>query len=261
MIELLVAQPINTEAELLRLYPLPVLARVPEDDLDSGARFRRPLSDAPPSVREGFRALRDQLELRASSASSRPTGEWGPTVLMVSPERSDARSACTLDLARAFSSIHDSATVLELDVRNPRMAGMLAVDPPGDLSSLLSGGSVGAVGVPFDGAGSRLVAAPPVVDLATHEAITARSASIVAEARQRDGWVVVDAPPITEATADAVAALQAADHVVVIVHLGSTRPEGLSLLREVFEQRGRRPDGYLVVSGNLVRERRSASPS
>jgi len=260
MIELLVAQPINTEAELRRLYPLPVLARVSRDDLDSGEPFRRPLSDAPSSVREGFRALRDQLELRASESSSR-TGGWGSTVLVVSPERSDTRSGCALDLARAFSSIHDSATVVELNVRDPKMAAMLAVDPPGDVSSLLSGARIGTIGVPFDGAGSLLVAAPPVVDLATREAISARSAEIVAAARQRDGWVVVDAPPITEATADAVAALQEADYVVVIAQLGSTRPEALSLLREAFEQRGRRPDGYLVVSGNLERGRRLGSPS
>jgi Mrp family chromosome partitioning ATPase len=261
MIELLVAQPVNSEAELRRLYPLPVLARVPEDETAAGAGFERPLGDAPRSVREGFRALRDQLELRLAAGGEDAGARQGSTVLMVSAERNDLRGRCSLDLARAFLSIHGVVSVVELDVRDPKMAAMLGIDPLGDLSSLLSGAAVSAIATPFDN-GNLLIAAPRVVaDLATHEEITARSPAFVDEARRLGDWVVIDAPPIADAAADAVAALDAADFVVVVVHLGSTRPEELGLLRELFEQRGRQPDGYLVVSGSSMGARRSAAPS
>jgi tyrosine-protein kinase len=264
MIELLVPQPINSEAELLRLYPLPVLARVPGDKVDSGVGSDyRSLSDAPPAVREGFRTLRDQLELRATGEEDAGAAR-GSTILMVSGEQSDVRGSCSLDLARAFSSVHDAVAVVELDVRDPKMAAMLDVDPSGDLSSLLSGGGVGAIATPFDGTdGSRLIAAPRVIaDLATREAIAAQSAEVIDEARRFSDWVVVDAPPIVGAAADVIAALPAADFMVVVVHLGSTRPEALDLLRELFEQRGRRPNGYLVVTGRSVGSWRSpASPA
>jgi Mrp family chromosome partitioning ATPase len=258
MIELLTARPIEAETELARLYPLPVLARAPEDKPGRGMDLRRTFNDAPSKVREGFRALRGQLELRAVDGAI-PTGSQGSTVLMISPERSDDRVGCSLNLARAFSSVHKATTVVELDVRNPKMAAMLAIDPPRDISSLLSGMPVESVATPFDHVSEiRLIAAPPAIDLATREAISAHSAEIVDEARQLGDWVVIDAPPITEAAADAVAALDAADCVVVVVRLGSTRPEALALLREFFEQRGRKPDGYLVVSGASAGRWRSA---
>jgi capsular polysaccharide biosynthesis protein len=249
MIELLVAQPINSEGELLRLYSLPVLARVPDDEAAFGSNLGSSVANSPPAVREAFRTLRDQLELRAADGMSGP-GRRGSTVLMVSPERSAMRGGCSLHLARSFSSVHDAVAVVELDVGDPKISAMLEVDPPGSLSSLIAGASVESVAVSFDGFnGSRLVAAPRAVDLATREAITTRTAEIIDEARLLGDWVVLDAPPVTEEAADAVAALPAADFVVVVVSLGSTRPEALGLLRELFEQRGRRPDGYLVLTG------------
>jgi Mrp family chromosome partitioning ATPase/capsular polysaccharide biosynthesis protein len=261
MIDLLAARAIDAETELSRLYPLPVLARVQGGGRGSAMDFRRPLNEAPSRVREGFRALRGQLELRAHDSST-PNGKRGSTVLMVSPERDDGRTGCSLNLAQAFSSVHEAATVVELDVRNPKMAAMLHIDPPSDISTLLSGAPVDSVAARLNDAGGiQLIAAPPAIDLAMHEGITARSAEIVNEARRLGDWVVVDAPPIAEAAADAVAILDAADYVIVVVRLGSTRPETLGLLRELFEQRGRQPDGYLVLSGDSRWRGRSDSPA
>jgi len=256
MIELLTVRPIYGEAELTQLYPLPVLARVSGLGRRSGTDMRQPFGGAPPEVREGFRTLRGQLDLRAADAAGKHAG----TVLVISLERGDGRAICSLNLAWAFASVGRVATVVELDVRNPRMAAMLGIDPPGDVSSLLTEAPPQSVAVPFDERGhAQLVAAPAAVDSAAREAIVGGSTAIVEEARRLGDWVVVDAPPIAEAATDALAALDAADHVVVVVRMGSTRPEGLGLLRELLEQRGRRPDGYLVLSGAPTRRWRWAS--
>jgi len=100
-----------------------------------------------------------------------------------------------------------------------------------------------------------LIAAPPAIDLATLEQVIARSAEIVDDSRRLSDWIVVDAPPISEA-ADALIAASSADHIVIVARLGSTTPGALVSLRELFEQAGRAPDGFLVVSATTRRPQR-----
>ncbi len=254
MIELLAAGPIRAEAELERLYRLPVLARVPGARGSDASAARDPTRQVP----EGYRALRDQLELRATDSRSGGL-DGGLAVLVVSPGGGDSGAAEALNLARAFSAVEASVAVVELDVRNPRLAAMLGVNPVADVSALLAGEPAGSVATSFDSDGSWLFAAPPTSDLAMREEICARTGEILEEVGRIGDWTVVDAPPVAEAPADVIAACDATEHAVVVVHLGSTRPEDLAAVRDLFEQRGRTPDGYLVVSADARRGRWSGS--
>lgn len=258
MIELLVANPISSEAELERLYRLPVLGRVSQAAKPGATASRAAAGDGRPGAREGFRSLRDQLELRAADAAAH-SPDRGSVVLMVSPGRGDQRAGGSLELARAFAVVHGEVTLVELDARRPRLAAMLGVEPAGDISELLSGVPIESVATPFDSGSGRLVPAPPAADLATREGICARTGEILEQARRLADWTVADAPPAAESPADVIAALGASDHVVVVVHLGSTRPESVAALRELLEQRECVPDGYLVVSEALRRGRRPGS--
>jgi Mrp family chromosome partitioning ATPase len=261
LVELLAPRPIEEESELSVVYPLPVLARVTlagmNDDL------RRPLAEAPQALREGFRALRAQIELRAADRPQAGDG-GGSVVLLISPGPSDGSASCSLNLARAFVSVQESVTLLELDLRNPRMAGMLGADPHHDIGMLVSGMSLERVAYRLDGVnGLRLVSAPPAIDVTTLEQVVARSGEIVDASRQLSNWIVVDAPPISEA-ADALITAGSVDHIVVVVQLGSTSPGALAYLRELFEQTARVPDGYLVVTGpagGRARAARMGAPS
>ncbi len=250
MIELLTARPVRIEAELERLYPLPVLARAPRVPRSMLATA----TDGVREVPEGYRALRDQLELRAADGRARGPGA-GSAVLMVSPGRDDRSAGGALTLARAFAAVHATVALVELDVRNPRLAAALGVDPAADLSALLDGGPVESAATPFDSGDSWLFPAPPATDFETREAIFSRTGEILGEVGRMRDWTVVDVPSGAEAPADVIAALDATDRVVVVVQLGSTRPEQLSALRDLFEQRGRTPDGYLVVSDDRARGR------
>jgi Mrp family chromosome partitioning ATPase/capsular polysaccharide biosynthesis protein len=264
LIELLAPRPIEEESELSAAYPLPVLSRVPLADF--GDDIKRPLAEAPPGLREGFRALRSQIELRARDRARGNGG--GGVVLFVSPGAAEGHASCSLNLARAFVSVHESVTLLELDLRNPRMAGMLGTDPRYDVAELLEGLPVERVADRLDGAtGMRLVAAPPGIDLDTHERVISRAQEIVDASRRLSDWIVVDVAPISEA-ADAVIAAPFADHIIVVVRLGSTNAAALNFMRELFEQTGQVPDGYLVVSGGSAgrirrrrRRRRRKAPS
>jgi Mrp family chromosome partitioning ATPase len=154
-----------------------------------------------------------------------------------------------------------AVAIVELDARNPRLAAMLGVDPAADISALLAGTPVESVATPFDSGGGWLFPAPPGADLAMREEICSRTREILDEVGRIGEWTVVDVPAVAEAPADVVAALDATDHAIVVVHLGVTRPEELAALRDLFGQRGRTPDGYLVVSDDPARSRWSLSVS
>lgn len=254
LIELLAPRPIEDESELSATYPLPVLSRVPSAAL--GDDLQRPLAEAPAALREGFRALRGQLELRAGDRAG-DNGGRGSTVLVVSPGATDWRTSCSLNLARSFVSVRETVTVVELDLRNPRMAVMLGADPRHDIGELASGLPLETVAVHLDGSdGMRLIAAPPAIDLDRLEQVMAGSAEIVDASRRLSNWIIVDAPPMSEA-ADALIAAASADHIVVVVRLGSTSPAALAYVHELFEQAGRIPDGYVVVSTPAARPHRT----
>jgi polysaccharide biosynthesis transport protein len=245
LVDLLAVRPIATESELLSIYPLPVLARVPgasrRDDL------KRPLVGAPPALREGYRVLREQLELRSESLMLGGRG-GGKAVLLVSPGRAEGSSTCAVNLARAIVSGRQSATVVELNLRRPQMAEMLGVDPMRDVTALVAGmPAETAVERPAGRGGFQLLAAPPVANASLLEDVTARSAEIVDRVRRIGDWTVVDVAPISEA-ADALVVAHAVDHVLVVVRLGTTEVEELARARELLEQVGVVPDGYVVVS-------------
>jgi Mrp family chromosome partitioning ATPase/capsular polysaccharide biosynthesis protein len=245
LVELLAIRPIATEAELRPVYPLPILARVPgssrRDDL------RRPLVEAAPGLREGYRVLREQLELRSESRRSEGRN-GGKTVLLVSPGRAEGSSACALNLARAIVSGRQSATVVELNLRRPQMAEMLGIDPVRNVTALIDGTPAEtAVERPAGSDGFQLLAAPPFANASLLEDVTAQSTEIVDRVRRIGDWVVVDVAPISEA-ADALVVAHAVDHVLVVVRLGTTDVEELARARELFKQVGIVPDGYVVVS-------------
>ncbi len=246
VIELVVPRPLREDAELARVYPLPVLARAP--GYDAWDDPKKPFRDAPSGMREGFRALRGQLEMRTGKRES-PRPRAGSVVLLTSPEYQEDRFRCALNLGRAFVSAGQSATVIEMDVRNPRIAPSLRLDPTEDLGSLLIGGSpISEIGQSLDGdADLRVVPAPPAVDLPGIEEISARSVELIEAARRLTDWVLVDAGAVSQ-SADVAVVASAADEVVIVVELGVTTPAALAATHELFDQIRRSPDGYLVLA-------------
>jgi capsular polysaccharide biosynthesis protein/Mrp family chromosome partitioning ATPase len=253
MMELVAVRPLASEEDLSDIWPLPILARVPGGGRRRGEAKRRRWAreGAPIPVREAFRALRSQLVVRERERIGEVGGS-GPaaTVMLVSPEESESRTLASLELARSFAAAGEEATVVELDMNRPLLASLLDLSPRGDLSSLLRAEPAGEAVTALPGE-SRvgLIAAPAETDRETYEALSVNSGRLVEIARSTASWLVVDAPPVAEATADAVTVVGAAEHLVVVVVLGSTRPEALALLRETLAQQGRGADGYVVLSG------------
>ena len=265
MIELLTARPIAVEEELEALYPLPILARIPAGGRREREkeRLRWARGGASPAVRDGFRTLRGRLNLserERGGEGARPDDgrRSAATVMLVSPEEMEARTIASLDLARAFAAAEEEANVIELDLNRPRLAAALGAKPRGDLGNLLRAEPPRNAVTPLareERVG--LIVAPADPDPRTQEALAVNSGRLVESARATADWLVIDAPPVAEATADVVSVLAVAEHLVVVVALGTTHPEALLLLRETLEQQGRTPDGYVILTGAASRASRA----
>lgn len=142
------------------------------------------------------------------------------------------------------------AVAVELDPASPQVAAALGVDPAASVAELLRGVPVDDV-AKSAGGGARFVAAPVIAERVPRDEVSARTVAFVDDARRVAKWVVVGTPPVAAAPADTLAVLGAIDQILVVVRIGSTRPDALAELREMVEQAGREPAGYLVIDESL----------
>lgn len=243
MIELLVRRSFDEEDELVEVYPLPVLARTPPPVQDVDALST---GDVLPGVREGFRALRGQLELLADD-----DGAEGASVLLVSPEPDPDRSWCTLYLAQAFASVRRSAVAMEFDPGSPQIAAALGIDPAASVAELLRGASVKTVARTLGSGNAGFVAAPVIAERVPQDEVSARAREFVGDARGFADWVIAGTSPLSDSPANTLAILGSIERIVVVVRIGLTHPDALADLKTLFVQAGREPDGYLVIDERL----------
>ena len=105
-LELLVPRRIKDELDVLQLYGLPVLARVPflkEREWDP----ERPLDqEPPPAVEDAFRALRTQIELRDSRSAAQAeeaSSRNGRVVAVTGTSRGAGATSTAIGLAMALT--------------------------------------------------------------------------------------------------------------------------------------------------------------
>lgn len=247
LIEVLAPRALRDETDLARIYPRPILARVPElpGRLVRATRRQRRLG----AIGEGFRSLRSQLELRARDRAPSAVRGSG-AVLLTSPARDDGATAAALELAEAMAKGGQSVIAIDFTLRRAPAAGLEPSTLGGGMTALLGGAeSLGDALQPLKGVpGVRILTAWHGLSLEQVEMLTGRMPEIVAEARRHADWVIVDAPPLGELS-DALGALDAVDDVVVVVRTGRTSLMRLTRLREALESVDGSALGYLVVGG------------
>jgi Mrp family chromosome partitioning ATPase/capsular polysaccharide biosynthesis protein len=243
--ELFTPQPITRESELLALYPLPVLARIPALPRRRWGRRRAgPLPPPTPDASEAYRFVQAQLEL----GKGRPR-----SVLFTSPSAGDGKTASIVGFARELAAGGRTAILIDLDLRSPGLATALGVEPRRDITAVLTPkGRLSRALTPVDDASSIKVAA------ATQQeggAVLGRVARVLPDLldeglRQAD-YVLIDTPPLGEVS-DALQVAGDVDDVVIVVRLGNTRPRSLATLRELLERMGRGVSGYVIIGGTNV---------
>lgn len=256
LIELLAPGAIGDEDDLRRAYPLPVLARVPRGSGHLTGSRRGPRLD--PNVREAFRTLRGQLELRQSDIAS--AQDSGPVVhpltgvvVITSPSTGDGKTTAALALAQATAASGVDVVVLESDLRKPDLARYLEVDPVHDLTTLLDA-SVELRDVTTRSPAAdwlKFVAAPRIGNMSMIERIGALMPKLLRESADDHACIIVDTAALGEVS-DALLVLPTADHVVVAVRLHHTTHAALASLRDSIERAGVRPAGFVVFDSPVA---------
>jgi tyrosine-protein kinase len=244
---LLMLRRVADERELVEVYALPVLARVP-----AGGRRRdgSALAQAPSEVIEAFRSLRLQLELE---------DRGGGAILVTSASRREGKTLSTIDLARELTAVGRRVVLIDLDLRRPQLAAALGVVPGRDLLDVtrrddpLADALHEVHGSPL----LRLASPTSLLDARKVEQFEARLPTLLEEARAVADYVLLDGPPLGEVS-DALQAVPLVDHVIVVARIGTTSRSALETLRDLLRRAGRAATGYIVIGGVSRRRGRVA---
>lgn len=232
---------IRTEDELLGLYPLPILGRVP---LLSRRQLQAPANGSiwymPPSIREGFRALIAQL-----TGAGRQEG--GRAIMLTSSSTGDGKTTSAVNLAVALAAAGKRVVLLDFDIRKPDVGRELRMEVSSTLLELLDRPLADllrqAPGIP------SLAVLPTGTaqgDLAVVDAMNRRLPDFVTEARELADFVVIDTAPLGEIS-DALRITHMVDDIVVVARPGHSNRTNLLLMRDNLERIGRSATGYLVI--------------
>ena len=236
---------ITEEEELLALYRLPVLARIPL--LPRRLRRRADASPLaiPPMVREGFRTLQVQLELRPGRHRS---------ILVTSASSGDGKTTSAVNFAVELVGAGQKVVLLDLDLRKPDIGRTLEVTPRLPLAQILDSDTRlenALVDVPGI-SGLQILPLTPGDGFPALERLIARLPELVTEALAVADYVIIDTAPVGEVS-DALKMIGAVDDVLLVARLGNTRRASLETMRDLLERTRNTPTG-LVVVGTSARE-------
>jgi len=234
---------VRDEDELLALYPLPILARVPP--LPDPAREVGAPELLPSRVREAFRTLQVQL-------SRGTTTKEGRTVLFTSPSAGDGKTASAVNFAMVLAAADFKVILFDFDLRKPDLGSRLGAHADfmdvfrsnEPLDQLL----VESRTIP----GLRVMSARPQGDVTPLlEAVSRHLPELLREARHLADYVIIDTAPIGQVS-DALRVASAVDDIILVARPGNTDRTELVHTRELLDRMGHTPTGLLVVGAPIV---------
>jgi capsular exopolysaccharide synthesis family protein len=235
--ELVRGQRVIDEDQLDAITGLPVLARVPR----AASELRRtPAADAPVAVTEAFRSLVFQLELG---------GRQPRSIMVASASRGDGKTTSVAQLGQTLAASGQDVLLIDFDLRNPKLAQELVVEPERDLWQVVSDGGnwKNAVTEVEGREGLRLLVAGSRGDdpgfLAEWVVYVLRDA--VAEF----DCVIVDTPPLAEVS-DALKLSGVVDSILLVTRLSRTPTRSLEIATELLQRTGRPVAGVVLFGSN-----------
>ena len=236
---------VRDEDEVLALYPLPVLARVPP--LPSTARDAAMPELIPPRVREAFRTLQVQLQPRGPNAS-----RGGRAIMFTSPSAGDGKTASVADFALVLAAANARVIVFDFDLRKPDLAARLRVHAD-FMDFFRTNTTLDELLVELPSApGVRVIGARPQGQATPLlEAVSRRMPELMEEARELADYVLIDTAPLG-AVSDALRIAPSVDDIVLVTRPGNSDRTDLQHTRELLERMGHTPSGLLVVGDPTV---------
>jgi len=240
-------QRVLDEQELVDLYPLPVLSRVPRV---SRARLRGGPLVIPAAAREAYRTLQVQLDQR----------DVGPrTILFTSASAGDGKTTTVVQVGLALAAAEHRVMLIDSDLRKPDLSNMVSDPESAGLIEVLRNRRrleevVKSVSRP----------APLLVVTAGRDrgeallvsALAGRLSEIFTEARALADYVLVDTAPLGEVS-DALRLVPHVDELIIVARPNNTERADFESLRDLLDRAGATPSGLLLVAAGLRRGRYS----
>jgi capsular exopolysaccharide synthesis family protein len=240
---------LRREAQLRRLYRLPVLARVPR----ARGHSSKPLAPGKgsPYVDEAYRTLRATL---TRPRHRRPDGdgpESGRVILVTGSAPVEGKTTSAVNLAASLALLGKRVILIEGDLRRPSLGKVFNMEQTHGVVSVLIDRaqlSTSLVETQTYGPNLKLLLAEPdyragwVTDLFS----TPAGAAMVEEAKSIADYVVIDSPPLNEVI-DGLPLASAADDVLIVTRLGRTRLDKLHELGELLDENGIVPSGFVLI--------------
>ena len=235
---------LRREAQLRRLYRLPILARIPRE---SGRRSRRdPIGPRRLSAvgAEAYRTLRATLE------ASQPERGESRVILVTGPSPSEGKSTTAVNLASSLALAGRKVILIEADLRRPAIADALNVEAThgGVVSVLIENLSLEDALTDTPSYGKNLQ-----VLLADYEAgwigelfSIPAAKQMIEDARKLADYVIIDSPPLNEVV-DALPLARRSDDVLIVARIGKTLLAKIAQLGELLAENGIRPVGFAVI--------------
>ncbi|HWX87419.1 MAG TPA: AAA family ATPase [Solirubrobacteraceae bacterium] len=233
---------LRREEQLREIFRLPILSRVPREP---GSRRAGPLlpSRLSSPTSEAYRTL------RATMFAGQHEGDRGQAILVTGSSPSEGKSSTALNLAYALAQTGQQVILVEADLRRPSLVAALKVDLHYGLLAVLSG-QVSVQDALIDAPGypenlKMLLVERPEPAAADRLALPIAQ-EMLRTAQSLADYVVIDSPPLSQIV-DALPLAQAADEVLIVARLGTSRMHTLVELGELLQQNGVRPLGLVLV--------------
>jgi Mrp family chromosome partitioning ATPase/uncharacterized protein involved in exopolysaccharide biosynthesis len=237
-LQLLRPRRLTDEEEAFSIYPLPVLARIPELPGRFGSRGSSRLA-TPPLVREGFRSLQVQLELEPGRHRS---------ILMTSASSGDGKTTSAINFALEVVSSGQRAVLLDFDLRRPDIGPALGVEPRVRLEALLDGrATLDDALVDFPAVpGLRVLPIAAQRGFQALEQLARILPALIDEALETVDYVIIDTAPLGEVS-DALPLMGAVDDVLLVAQIGRTRLANLETMRDLLARVEEPPLGWIMI--------------
>jgi tyrosine-protein kinase len=235
---------LRREAQLRRLYRLPILSRIPREP---GRTAEKPLGPrrVSPVTAEAYRTLRATLMAREST-----TPGQARTILVTGSSPSEGKTTTAVNLATSLALSGKRVVLIESDLRRPVLGDVLDVHPEngGVVSVLIENTTLDQALTPAPGYGNnlQLLLADYEGGWITELFSIPAADRMLEEARRLADYVIIDSPPLNEVV-DALPLARQADDVLIVVRLGQTRLDKLQVLGELLAENGVRPTGFALV--------------
>ncbi|MGY1719457.1 polysaccharide biosynthesis tyrosine autokinase [Blastococcus sp. SYSU DS0552] len=170
-----------------------------------------------------------------------------PRVIMVSSAMpAEGKTTAAINLALALAEAGRQVTLVDGDLRRPRVSGYLGLVGDAGLTNVLAGAAdVVDVLQPYGDSGMSVLGSGPTPPNPSELLASKHMVALLETLRAQSEFVLIDAPPILP-VADATSLAVIVDGVLISVRYGHTRREQLHQAATTLEQVGARTLGVIL---------------